>query len=334
MNVVQVPFAHGDFELVERKIPEPHAGEVLIKIEACGVCRGDVVAKEGTFPGLSYPRVPGHEVIGTIDKLGGDTSPWKAGQRVGIGWHGGHCFHCEPCRRGEFGACDTALTTGLTTDGGYAEYMIGRAEALVRIPDGVDAAKTAPLMCAGNTAFGALRDSGARPGDFVAIHGFGGLGHLGLQYARMMGCRTAVLTRGTAKAALAYQLGADVVIDASAGDPAAELRKLGGARVVLCTAPDAKAIAGLVGGLTRRGRLIIVAFTGDVLNIPAPVLLIGERSVTGAVGGNNVEEAIRVSQLAHVEPMVETFPLERAAEAYESMVTSRVHFRAVLRMDR
>jgi propanol-preferring alcohol dehydrogenase len=212
--------------------------------------------------------------------------------------------------------------------------MIGRAEALLRIPDRVDACKTAPLLCAGNTTFGTLRNSGAQPGDLVAIHGFGGLGHLGLQYARKMGFRTAVLSRGKLKEALAYQLGADAFIDINAGDAAGYLRKLGGARVILCTAPDAKAISSLVGGLTRRGRIIMVAFTPHVLHIPAPALLRGEGSVSGAVGGNYIEEAIRFSQFAQIEPMIETFPLERAAEAYESMLTSRVHFRAVLKLDR
>jgi D-arabinose 1-dehydrogenase-like Zn-dependent alcohol dehydrogenase len=331
MKVVQVPAARGNFELVERAIPEPRSGEVLIKVAACGVCRGDVVVKEGTFPNLVYPRVPGHEVVGTIVKLGGDAVPWKEGQRVGIGWHGGHCFHCDPCRHGEFGACETALTTGLSIDGGYAEYMIGRVEALLRIPEGIDSAKAAPLVCAGNTTFGTLRNSGAQPGDLVAIHGLGGLGHLGLQYARKMGFRTAVLSRGKDKEALARKLGADSYIDTN-GDPAAELCKLGGARVILGTAPDAKAIAGLIGGLGRHGRLLMIAYTGDVLHIPAQALLYGERSIAGAVGGNYVEEAIRFSQLMQIEPMIETFPLERAADAYDAMLTSRVHFRAVITM--
>jgi len=333
MKVVQVPFAGGEFEWVDRPIPMPRAGEVLIKVQACGVCRGDVVAKQGTFPGLSYPRVPGHEVVGTIAALGEATSPWTAGQRVGVGWHGGHCLHCDPCRHGEFGACETALTTGLSIDGGYAEYVIGRTEALLRVPEDLDAAKAAPLLCAGNTTFGALRSCGAQAGELVAIHGLGGLGHLGLQYAHRMGFRTAVLSHSQHKASLARELGADAFIDTSVGDPAAELQKLGGAKAIIGTAPDAKTIASLVGGLARHGRLIMIAFTGDVLHIPASTLLFGERSVTGAVGGDNVEAAIAFSQFAHIEPMIETFPLERAADAYDAMLTSRVRFRAVLTMD-
>lgn len=332
MKLMQIPKPHTDFELVERPIPEPSDNEVLIKVEACGICRGDVVAKEGTFPGLVYPRVPGHEVVGTIAKLGRGVARWKEGERVGVGWHGGHCLYCDACRRGEFGACETALTTGLSIDGGYAEYMIGRAEALQSVPKGIDAAKLAPLLCAGNVTFGALRGSSARPGDLVAIQGLGGLGHLALQYAHRMGFRTAALSRGRDKEALARQLGADAFIDTSADNSATELQKLGGARLVICTAPDAKGISSLVGGLGRQGRLVIIAFTGDMLQIPAPALLYGERSVTGAVGGNNIEDAIRFSRYAQVEPMVETFALEKAAEAYDRMLTSRVRFRAVLTM--
>lgn len=333
MRVVQVSSAGGDFEIVERPIPEPGIGEVLIKVHACGVCRGDAVVKQGSFPGLNYPRVPGHEVVGTIAKVGQAASPWTVGQRVGIGWHGGHCLHCGPCRHGEFGACDTALTTGLSIDGGYAEYMIGRSEALLLVPVELEPAKAAPLLCAGNATFGALRNCDARAGELVAIHGLGGLGHLALQYAHRMGFRTAVLSHSQDKAHLARQLGADVFIDTANVDAGAELQKLGGAKVILGTAPDAKAIAGLVGGLARHGRLIMIAFTGETLHIPANALLFGERSIAGAVGGANVEAAIAFSQFANIEPMIETFPLERAAEAYDAMLTSRVRFRAVLTMD-
>lgn len=333
MKVVQVPKAHANFEIVERPIPEPRDNEVLIKVEACGICRGDVVAKEGTFPGLVYPRVPGHEVVGTVAKLGGEVAHWREGQRVGVGWHGGHCLQCDACRRGEFGACEKALTTGLSIDGGYAEYMIGHAEALLPIPYDLDGAKVAPLVCAGNVTFGALRASTARPGDLVAIQGLGGLGHLAVQYAHRMGFRTAALSRGRAKEALAQQLGVDTFIDTDAGDSAGQLQKLGGAQLILCTAPDAKAISGLVSGLGRQGRLVIIAFTGDLLQIPGPALLFGERSISGAVGGNNVEDAIRFSRFARVEPMIETFPLEKAAEAYDRMLTARVRFRSVLTMN-
>ena len=333
MQVAQIPRPHADFEFVERPIPEPRDREVLIKVEACGICRGDVVPKEGTFPGISYPRVPGHEVVGRIVKRGRAVARWTEGQRVGVGWHGGHCGHCDACRHGMFGACESALTTGISLDGGYAEYMIGRAEVLVPMPEELDAAKVAPLVCAGNVTFGALRGSTARAGDLVVVQGLGGLGHLAVQYAHRMGFRTAVLSRGRDKEALARRLGADAFFDSSGDSVAAELQKLGGARLIICTAPDAKGMSSLVGGLGRHGRLVIIAFTGEMLHIPAQALLFGERSITGAVGGDNIEDAIGFSRFAQIEPVVETFPLASAAEAYDRMLTSRVRFRAVLTMN-
>lgn len=321
----------GDFELVQRAIPEPKEYEVLIKVEACGICHGDSAAKEGRFPGVSYPRVPGHEVVGKIDQLGTGISAWKIGQRVGVGWHGGHCFDCHPCRRGEFGACDNSLTTGLSTDGGYAEYMIARPESLHGIPDGLEPLEAAPLLCAGGTTLGALRNSGARGGDLVAVQGLGGLGHLAVQYASKLGCRTVVLSRGKEKEKLAHKLGAHAYIDTSAVDAAKELKAMGGAQVILCTAPNGKAMGELVGGLARKGHLIIVAFSSEPMQIPAAQLLMGARTVSGWVGGD-IEDTIRFSVQAGVTPMTEVFPLEQAALAYEKMMSANVLFRAVLNM--
>jgi propanol-preferring alcohol dehydrogenase len=331
MKAAQVPAAGADFELVDKPIPEPKQSEVLIKVEACGICHGDSAAKEGRFPGVSYPRVPGHEVVGTIDKLGSGVSAWKLGQRVGVGWHGGHCFACGPCRNGEFGACDNSLTTGLTTDGGYAEYMIARAEVPTAIPDGLGPLEAAPLLCAGGTTLGALRNSGAKGGDLVAVQGFGGLGHLAVQYAAKLGCKTVVLSRGKEKEKLAHKLGAHAYIDTSAVDAAKELKAMGGAQVILCTAPNGKAMGDLVGGLARKGHMIIVAFSGEPMQIPAAQLLMGAKTTRGWVGGN-IEDTIRFSVHAGITPMIEVFPLEQAPLAYEKMMTASVHFRAVLKM--
>jgi D-arabinose 1-dehydrogenase-like Zn-dependent alcohol dehydrogenase len=331
MKVIQVDSPGAEFKLVHREIPEPAANEVRIKVEACGVCHGDAIAKEGHFPGLKYPRVPGHEVVGTIEKLGSPDVGWKLGQRVGVGWHGGHCGCCAPCRSGDFGACEKALTTGLSIDGGYAERMIARADVLSSIPDELTSAAAAPLLCAGRTTFGALQCSGARPGDLVVIHGLGGLGHLALQFAVKSGYHTVVVSRGKEKEALARQLGAHGFLDATAGNPAEELKKLGGARVILCTAPSGKAISGLVGGLARDGRLIIVSGASDMMQIPPMLLLGGRRSISGWVGGS-IDDTIRFSLRFGVKAMIETFPLERAAEAYEKMMTAKVHFRAVLQI--
>ena len=248
MKAVQISKPGGDFELVQREIPEPKAGEVLIKVEACGICHGDAIVKEGHFPGLQYPRIPGHEVIGTIAKLGSGVDNWQPGQRVGVGWHGGHCFKCSACRRGDFWACEKSLTTGISIDGGYAEYMIARTEALVIIPDELDSVEGAPLLCAGRTTFGALKNSNAKGGDLVAIQGLGGLGHLAVQYAVKLGYKTVALSRGREKEKLALQLGAHKYIDTNAVDAVHELKQMGGVRVILCTAPDAEAISELVGG--------------------------------------------------------------------------------------
>jgi propanol-preferring alcohol dehydrogenase len=331
MKAIQVRSPGAEFELVQKEVPEPQENEVLIRVEACGICHGDAVAKEGRFPGISYPRVPGHEVVGIVGKTGSRAGNWKPGQRVGVGWHGGHCFECSACRRGDFWACEKSLTTGLSSDGGYAEYMTARSEVLVSIPDGLSSVGAAPLLCAGRTTFGALKSSGAKGGDLVAVQGLGGLGHLAVQYSVKLGFKTVALSRGRDKEKLAYQLGAHGYIDTSAADVAKELMAMGGARVILCTAPSGKAISDVIGGLGRNGQAIIVAAAGDPMSFSPLLLLGGGRSVSGSVGGS-MEEAIRFSVLFGVVPMVEAFPLEQAALAYEKMITSKVHFRSVLKI--
>jgi D-arabinose 1-dehydrogenase-like Zn-dependent alcohol dehydrogenase len=331
MQAIQVPVPGGDFEFVQREIPEPLDNEVLIRVEACGICHGDAVTKEGHFPGITYPRIPGHEVVGKIQKVGTKVSAWKTGQRVGVGWHAGHCFQCEPCRRGDFWNCVNATTTGISSDGGYAEFMVARSEALVAIPDAISSVDAAPLLCAGRTTLGALQASGAQGGDFVAVAGIGGLGHLAVQYARKLGFRTAAISRGSEKKSLAKQLGAHVFIDTKTASASEELKKQGGAKVILCTAPNAKLIADLMEGLCPGGRLIVVAFTRETLQVPAPLLLVGGRSISGWVGGN-IDDALRFSVLAGVKPMVETLRLEDARAGYEKMMSSTVHFRGVLKM--
>ena len=331
MKAMQVRAPGADFELIERAIPEPKDHEVLVKVEACGICHGDSLVKEGGhFPGLSHPRVPGHEVVGVVAVLGPAVTNWKLGQRVGVGWHGGHCGYCGACRKGEFGACAASLVTGLSTDGGYAEYMLGREEAMVSIPDDLTSVEAAPLLCAGGTTFTALREGGATGGDVVAIHGLGGLGHLAVQFAAKLGYKTVALSRGKDKEALARKLGADAYIDTNEGGAAKRLQALGGARVIVCTAPNGKAMSELIPGLTPAGRMVIVAPSQDPMMVPTGMLL-PNRSI-GAIVGGNLEDTIRFSMHAGVRPMVETFPLERAAEAYESMMTAKVRFRAVLTM--
>jgi alcohol dehydrogenase, propanol-preferring len=331
MKAIQVCSPGADFELIQKEIPEPGNNEVLIKVEACGICHGDAISKEGHMPGIKYPIIPGHEVIGTVDKTGPMVTNWKPGQRVGVGWHGGHCNQCEACRKGNFGACEKSLTTGIHIDGGYAEYMIGRPEAIVNIPEELGSLDAAPLLCAGRTTFGALKYSGAQGGDLVAIHGLGGLGHLAVQYAVKLGFKTVVLSRGMEKEELAYKLGAHVYIDTDTGEAAKQLMKLGGARVILCTAPNGKAISDLIPGLGRNGQAIIITGARDMMQIPPMLLLGGERSIRGFVSGN-IDDAIRFSMLAGVIPMIEVFPLEKAALAYEKMMTAKVLFRSVLKI--
>jgi len=331
MKAIQVSKPGADFEIIQKEIPTPGNNEVLIKVEACGICHGDSIAKEGHFPGIKYPITPGHEVVGIVEKTGSMVSMWKPGQRVGVGWHGGHCNQCLACRKGDFGACEKALTTGLNLDGGYAEYMIASPEVIVSIPDELSAVEAAPLLCAGRTTFGALSLSGAMGGDLVAIHGLGGLGHLAVQYSVKLGFKTVVLSRGKDKEALAYKLGAHVYINTDEGDAAKRLMQMGGARVILCTAPNGKTISELIPGLGRNGQAIIVTGSTDLIQIPAMLLLGGQRSVKGFVSGN-MEDTLRFSVVTKVIPMVEVFPMEQVKVAYEKMMTAKVHFRSVLKM--
>lgn len=332
MKAMQVSKPGGDFELVEREVPVPSAKQVRIKVEACGVCHSDVFVKEGLAPGLQYPRIPGHEVVGTVDEVGAEVTVWKPGQRVGVGWHGGHCFVCEACRSGDFMICENQQITGISFDGGYAEYMVAPQEGLALVPEELSAVDAAPLLCAGITCFNALRNSGARAGDVVAVQGVGGLGHLGIQYAKKAGYKTVAISGGNSKRELAEQLGADVYIDASAENPAEVLQGLGGAQVILATAPDSKSMSALLGGLKRNGNLLVVGIGLEPIAISTFDLIVPRRSVTGWPNGTarDSEETMAFSVLGDVKSMVETFPLEQAAEAYQKMMANEVRFRAVL----
>jgi D-arabinose 1-dehydrogenase-like Zn-dependent alcohol dehydrogenase len=334
MKAVQISKPGGNFELVERPIPQPARGQVRIKVEACGICHSDALVKEGYWPGIQYPRVPGHEIAGRIDALGADVTLWKPGQRVGLGWHGGHCFECEPCRSGDFINCRNEKITAISFDGGYQEYLVAPAEAVAAMPDELPAAEAAPLLCAGITVFNALRDSGARAGDLVAIQGIGGLGHLGIQYARQMGFRTVAIGRGADKQPLATKLGAHEYIDTNANAPAAALKKLGGAQIALATAPDSKSISALVDGLVANGTLLVIGAGAESLTV-TPLQLIGGRSMIkgwASGTGKDSEDTLRFSSLTGVRPMIEKYPLEKAAAAYEQMISGRARFRVVLTM--
>ncbi|MCM3900853.1 MAG: alcohol dehydrogenase, partial [Pyrinomonadaceae bacterium] len=285
MKAAQINKPGGDWELVERDIPDPGAGQVRVKVEACGICHSDALVKEGFWPGLQYPRVPGHEIAGRVDAVGANVTSWTVGQRVGVGWHGGHCFVCEQCRRGDFAMCVNRKVTGIDFDGGYSTHVIVPAAALAAIPDDLSAEEAGPFMCAGVTVFNALRNSGARAGDVVAVHGIGGLGHLGVQYARRMGFNTVAINRGNDKEPLARKLGAHRYIDATASDVVAELQKLGGARVILATAPNAQAISALVDGLAPSGKLLVPAAPAEPLTINVFSLISQRSSVAGWYSG-------------------------------------------------
>jgi D-arabinose 1-dehydrogenase-like Zn-dependent alcohol dehydrogenase len=334
MRAVQVTKPGGDWEVVEREIPEPQPGQVRIKVEACGICHSDMFVKEGHWPGLQYPRVPGHEVAGRIDAVGVGVATWTTGRRVGVGWHGGHCGQCDSCRRGDFIMCRFAKICGFSYDGGWAEYVVVPAEAVAALPDDLPADQAAPLMCAGITTFNSLRHSGVRSGDLVAVQGIGGLGHLAIQYAAKMGFVTVAVARGKDREPLAKKLGATHYLDASAVNPAEELQRLGGARVILATAPDSKAIASMVEGLGINGKLLIVAAPGEPVMVNA-LTLIGKRaSVQGWPSGTakDSEDTLRFSATSGVHPMVEKYPLDRAQEAYQQMMSGKARFRAVLTM--
>ena len=333
MRVVQVTRPQGALELVEREIPEPGVGSVCIKVEACGVCHADSITKEGTSPGIQYPRVPGHEIAGIIDAVGIGVVGWTLGQRVGVGWHGGHCGYCDSCRRGDFVTCQIApQVPGIAYNGGYAEYMIAPVGALALIPEGLSAVDAGPLMCAGITTFNSLRNSGARPGDLVAVLGVGGLGHLGIQFAAKMGFKTVAIARGKDKEPLVTKLGAQHYIDNQTQDAAAELNKLGGAKVILATVTSGKAMSAVLGGLAVNGKLIVLGAADEPLEVDAGLFIVGRRSIIGWPSGTSIDsqDTLDFSVLNGVRAMTEVFPLERAAEAYEHMISGKARFRAVL----
>jgi D-arabinose 1-dehydrogenase-like Zn-dependent alcohol dehydrogenase len=334
MTVAQVPKPGAAFEVVQREIPEPSPGQVRIRVQACGVCHSDVLTKDGVIPGITYPRVPGHEVVGVVDALGAGVATFKKGDRVGVGWHGGHDFTCPACRRGDFINCVNELVCGINYDGGYAEFMIAPSEALARVPESLDSAEAAPLMCAGVTTFNALRHSGAHPGELVAIQGIGGLGHLGVQFARKLGYRVVAIGRGPKNAALAKELGAHVFIDSAGTDAAAELQKLGGASVILSTAPSGKAMASMIGGLAKSGTLLVVGASIDPIEVSSAQLIGGRTRILGWASGiaTDSEDTIEFSRLTGVRTMIEKFPLAKAADAYESMISGKVRYRAVITM--
>lgn len=332
MRAVQVARPGGPFELVERDIPEPGRGWVRIKVQACGICHSDSLVKEGGWPGIQYPRVPGHEVAGVIDAIGPEVPEWKVGQRVGVGWYGGHCGHCERCRRGDFITCVNGLISGMTFDGGYADFMIAPFQALALIPSELSAAESGPLLCAGITTFNSLRNSGARDGDLVAILGIGGLGHLGVQFAAKMGFRTVAIARGADKGPLALQLGARHYVDSQSQNPAEELTRLGGATVILSTVTSSKAISAVVGGLGIGGKLIILGAAFEPMEVLPIELLGGRRSISGWPSGSSIDsqDTLAFSALTGVRSMNEVYPLERANEAYERMMSGKARFRVVL----
>jgi len=334
MKVAQIPKAGADFQIVDREIPKPGAGHVLIKVQACGVCRSDVLTKEGYWPGIQYPRVPGHEVAGIVDELGAGVSEWKKGQRAGVGWRGGHDGTCLACRRGDFGHCQNLKIAGISYDGGYQQYMVAPVEALTAMPEGLGDAEAAPLLCAGITTFNALRHCGAMPGDLVAVQGIGGLGHLGIQFANKFGYKVAAIGRGSENAALAKKFGASVYIDNKVTNAAEELQKLGGAQVILATAPSSKAISELINGLGPNGKLMVVGLTFDPIEVTPVQLISGSRSIQGWASGtpSDAEDTLRFAELTSVRPMIETFPLEKAAEAYARMMSGNAQFRVVLTM--
>jgi len=334
MKVAQVPSPGADFQIVEREIPTPGAGHVRIKVQACGVCHSDVLTKEGLWPGIQYPRVPGHEVAGIVDEVGAGGSAWKKGQRVGVGWHGGQDNTCRECRRGDFRNCRNVKICGISYDGGYQQYMVAPVEALVAIPESLSDADAAPLLCAGITTYNALRHSGALPGDLVAVVGIGGLGHLGIQFANKFGHNVAAIGRGPENASLAKKLGANLYIDSQATNAAEELQKLGGAQVILATAPSSKLMSELIDGLGPNGKLVVIGATFDPIEVTPVQLISGSRSIQGWAAGTpaDSEDTLHFAELTGVRPMIETYPLEKAAEAYARMLSGKAQFRVVLTM--
>jgi D-arabinose 1-dehydrogenase-like Zn-dependent alcohol dehydrogenase len=334
MKAVQIPKPGADFEIVEREIPKPTEGQVRIKVQACGVCHSDLFTKEGVWPGIQYPRVPGHEVVGIIDEVGDGVSEWKNGQRAGVGWHGGHDGTCRACRRGDFRNCQNLKIPGISYDGGYQQYMVAPVEALTTIPESLSDVEAAPLLCAGITTYNALRHSGAMPGDLVAVLGVGGLGHLGIQFASKFGYKVAAVGRGSESAALAKKLGASVYIDNMVTNAAEQLQKLGGAQVILATVPSSKAMTEAIDGLAPNGKLMVIGVDIEPIDVTPAQLINGSRSLQGWASGTpaDAEDTLRFAELTGVRPMIETYPLERAAEAYARMLSGGAQFRVVLTM--
>ena len=334
MKVAQISHPGGDFEVVERQIVEPQRNQVRVRVEACGICHGDVFVKEGLWPGIKYPRIPGHEIAGYIDKVGEGVTTWQEGQRVGVGWHGGHCFQCEPCLQGDFSNCQNSLVTGIDYDGGYAEYTVVPTSSLASIPDEFNSIEAAPLLCAGMTTFNALRNSGARGGDIVAVQGVGGLGHLAIQFASKLGFKTVAISRGQHKETLARKLGAAYYIDTESVNAAEALTRMGGAKAIIATAPNSKAISALVDGLAVNGKLLVVGATGEPLEVSPFHLIKGRKSIQGWHSGNakDSEETLSFCLLSQIRPMIETFTLENVSEAYNFMLHNRARFRVVLKM--
>jgi alcohol dehydrogenase/propanol-preferring alcohol dehydrogenase len=333
MKAAQVAKPNAPLELVERDVPEPEPRHVRIKVEACGICHSDMFTVAGAFPGIQYPRVPGHEVVGIIDAVGPEVPDWKLGMRVGVGWHGGHCGHCDSCRRGDFVTCIRGQVPGIAYDGGYAEYMIAPFEALASIPDDLKSEDAAPLLCAGITTFNALRHSGARAGDLVAILGIGGLGHLGVQFATKMGFKTVAIARGADKGPLAKKLGAHTYIDSTVQNAAEELTKLGGAKVILATVTDSKSMSSVLAGLGIDGKLVVVGASAEPIEVTPLLLISGRRSIAGWPSGTapGSEDTLQFSVLTNVRPMIEIFPLAKAEEAYQRMMSGKARFRVVLK---
>jgi D-arabinose 1-dehydrogenase-like Zn-dependent alcohol dehydrogenase len=334
MKAAQISKPHAPFEIVDREIPEPEAGQLRIKVKACGICHSDVLVTEGVFPWIQYPRVPGHEVAGVVDKVGSGVTGWKTGQRVGVGWHGGHDGTCRECRRGDFRNCRNVKVTGISYDGGYQQYMVAPVEALVPIPDGLSDVDAAPLLDAGITTYNALRNSGAVPGDLVAVQGIGGLGHLGVQFANKFGHYVAAVGRGPENAELAKKLGAHVYIDSQATNAAEELQKLGGARVILATAPSSKAMSSLIDGLGPNGKLMVIGAALDAIEVTPTQLIFGSKTIQGWAAGTPAasEDTLNFCVLTGVRPMIEAYPLERVGEAYSRMLSGKAEFRVVLTM--
>ena len=334
MRVALVPKPGADFQLVDREIPKPGAREVRIKVQACGICHSDTLTKDGAWPGIQYPRVPGHEVAGVVDELGAGVSDWKLGQRVGVGWHGGQDGTCLACRRGDFRNCRNLKIPGISYDGGYQQYMVAPVEALAALPESLNVMEAAPLLCAGITTFNALRHSGAMPGDLVAVQGIGGLGHLGVQFANKFGYKVAAIGRGSENAALAKKLGASHYIDSKVTNAAEALQKLGGAQVILATAPSSKAMSELINGLGPNGKLMVIGATFDPIEVTPLQLISGSRTIQGWAAGTptDSEDTLRFAELTGVRPMIETYPLEKAAEAYARMLSGHAQFRVVLTM--